>query len=87
MKIKIIGFFVFISVFFCFYWYLISCFCAVYENTQIIFIKDSISCFMSGLLYPFALYLFSAALRMIAIKDEKKRYKCIYNFSDIFPIF
>ena len=87
IKIKIIGFFVFISVFFCFYWYLISCFCAVYENTQIIFIKDSISCFISGLLYPFVLYLCSAALRMVALKDEKKRYKCIYNFSDIFPIF
>ena len=45
VKIKIGGFYIFTFVFFLVYWYLITAFCAVYQNTQIIFIKDSISSF------------------------------------------
>ena len=35
---------------FAFYWYTITCFCAVYNNTQNAFIKDSLSSFGLGLL-------------------------------------
>ena len=87
IKIKLIWFFISIYVFFAFYWYLISCFCAVYENTQIIFIKDSISSFLTGLIYPFILYLFPAVLRIMALKDKKKKSKCLYRISDILPIY
>ena len=85
---KIIGFFVFTFVLFAFYWYLISCFCAVYQNTQIPFIKDSASSLLTGLIYPFVLYLFPAILRIISLKDiQRKRLKCVYKISDIIPIF
>ena len=88
MKIKLIIFHIFIFIFFIFFWYLISAFCAVYENTQIIFLKDSASSFLTGLLYPFILYIFPAFLRIIALKDKKeKKSKCIYKLSDIIPIF
>ena len=87
IKLKLIGFFVFISVLFAFYWYIIACFCAVYENTQIIFIKDSISSFLTGLILPFIIYLFPAVLRVIALNHKKKGLKCVYKLSDIIPIF
>ena len=88
VKLKLFGFFTFTFILFLFYWYFISAFCAVYQNTQIIFIKDSISSFLTGLLYPFLLYLFPAILRIISLKDSiKKRFKCIYKISDIIPIF
>ena len=88
IKLKLIGFFSFTFILFFFYWYVISTFCSVYQNTQIIFIKDSISSFLMGLLYPFVLYLFPSVLRIIALKDaEKKRLKCIYKLSDIIPFF
>ena len=88
MEFKLIGFFIFISLFFVFYWYLIASFCAVYENTQVIFVKDSVSSFLVGLIYPFILYIFPAVLRIIALKDkEKKKLKCIYKLSDIIPFF
>ena len=51
VKNKIIIFYVFTFLFFMFFWYLISAFCAVYANTQRIFITDSISSFIMGLLY------------------------------------
>ena len=88
VKFKLAGFYIFTFIFFVFYWYLVASFCAVYQNTQIIFIKDSISSFLIGLLYPFILYLFPALLRYIALKDRnKKRLKVIYKISDVIPIF
>ena len=88
VKIKLIGFYLFTFVLFLGYWYLITAFCAVYQNTQIIFIKDSISSFLLGLLYPFVLYLFPSFFRIIALCDKtKKRLKIIYGISDIIPIF
>ena len=86
IKLKLIGFFVFTFVFFAFYWYLISCFCAVYENTQVIFIKDSISTFFTGLVYPFILYLIPSSLRILALRDVNKKRTFIYKLSDIIPI-
>ena len=88
VKLKFLGFFTFTFILFSFYWYFISAFCAVYLNTQIIFIKDSAMSFLTGLLYPFVLYLFPVILRTISLKDSiKKRFKCIYKISDIIPIF
>ena len=88
IKIKLIIFFAFTFIFFLFYWYLISTFCAVYENTQITFIKDSGISFFTSLIYPFPLYLFPTFLRIISIKDtKKKRFKFLYKLSDIIPIF
>ena len=88
IKIKLIGFFAFTSVFFFFYWYSIACFCAVYQNTQIIFIKDCISSFLTSLTTPFIIYFLTSALRLISLKDKtKKRLQCIYKLSGILPIF
>ena len=53
---------------FAFYWYLITCFCAVYQNTQFAFIKDSfMSSFLDNLI-PFVVYLFPSLFRIISLK-------------------
>ena len=87
IKIKIIYFFLFSFFMLAFYWYTISCFCAVYKNAQFVFIKDSFISFCLGLLYPFILYLFPSLLRKISLKFPKKRLSCIYEFSKIIPFF
>ena len=88
IKIKLFSFFILTFILFAFYWYFISVFCAVYQNTQIIFIKDSFSSFLASLLYPFILYFLSSFLRIIAIRDvKKKRFKCLYKLSDLIPFF
>ena len=88
VKIKLISFFVFTFIYFAFYWYFVSAFCAVYQNTQTIYIKDSISSFLTGLLYPFVLYLIPAVLRILSLHDvNKKRLKFVYKLSDIIPFF
>ena len=87
IKIKVAIFYIFTFILFIVYWYAITCFCSVYENTQIAFIKDSISSFALGLLYPFVLYLMPASLRIIALRATKFRCSFLYALSDIIPIF
>ena len=87
IQIKISSFFIFTGLMFLFYWYTVTCFCAVYENTQMAFIKDSFSSFGLGLLYPFILYLFPTILRIIALRCNKSNLLFVYKLSDIIPIF
>ena len=87
IKIKLGIFYLFTFLLFGFYWYIIAVFCAVYENTQITFIKDCLSSFALGLAYPIVLYLITSALRLFAVKNPKNNFRCIYNLSDIIPFF
>ena len=86
IKCKIIVYYIFTFILFFFYWYTITAFCAVYRNTQNIFITDSISSFIMGLIYPFILYIFPAGLRLLSLMaTEKKILECLYSLSDIIP--
>jgi hypothetical protein len=87
IKKKIIFFYIFTILMFIFYWYLITCFCAVYQNTQIAFIKDSLLSFLLGNLIPFVIYLFSALFRMISLKTSKFNLEYLYKFGNIIPFF
>ena len=88
IKYKINIFYIFSFLLFLFFWYLISAFCAVYKNTQKIFIIDSISSFIMGLIYPFVLYLAPTGLRIISLKAKtKKNLKFLYILSDKIPFF
>ena len=88
IKYKLIVYFASTFVLFLFFWYTASAFCAVYPNTQGIYIADSYTSFFMGLIYPFALYLAPAALRYISLKaKEKKNLKVLYSLSDKIPIF
>ena len=64
-----------------FYWYYISCFCSVYENTQIIFIKNIFICFGLSMLYPLGLSLLPGIFRILALRAPKKDKKILYKIS------
>ena len=87
IQLKIFFFYIFTGILFLFYWYLITCFCAVYENTQTAFIKDSFISFALGLLYPFIIYIIPALLRTISIYCCKGKLCFVYKLSDIIPFF
>ena len=88
MKRKLIGFFVFTFLLFLFHWYFISAFCAVYQNTQIIFLRDSGISILTSLIDPFIIYSFTCILRAISLsKCCKKKLSCVYKLSDLIPIF
>jgi len=85
IKFKFMCYFLLSFFMMAFFWYLISAFCAVYKNTQIILLKDILFSFLLNLIYPFALYLLPAGLRILSLKDKKKRLRIIYCFSNIIP--
>ena len=87
IQIKICFFFVFTSLMFIFYWYLVTCFCAVYQNTQISFIKDSLLSFVLSISIPFGLYLIPSFLRIIALKVKKYKLEFVYKASGVIPFF
>ena len=79
--IKFILFFIISFIFLFIFWFYLSCFCAVYHNTQIHLIKDTLISFSLSLLYPFGYYLIPGILRIPALRSKKKNKECIYKFS------
>ena len=69
------------------YWYVVSAFCAVYENTQRVFIRDSLMSFLLSLIYPFILYSIPTFLRLIALRCTNKKLECVYKLSEVIPFF
>ena len=79
--IKFILFFIISFIFLFIFWFHLSCFCAVYHNTQIHLIKDTLISFSLSLLYPFGYYLIPGILRIPSLRSKKKNKECIYKFS------
>ena len=68
------------------FWFYLSAFCAVYKNTQIILIKNTLLCFSLTLIYPFCLNLFPGIFRMLALKAEKKDKECLYKSGNLLAL-
>ena len=62
-------------------------FCAIYKNTQIIFLKDALSSFIFGNILPFIIYLFPTTLRIISLKSQKHKLEYLFKLSNIIPFF
>ena len=76
---KFVLFFQVVFLFLILFWYYLSCFCAIYKNTQIHLVKDTVISFSLSLLYPFIICLLPGLLRFSALKSGNK--ECLYNFS------
>ena len=61
-----------------------SCFCAVYKNTQIYLIKDTLISFSLSLLYPFGYYLLPGIFRLPALRNGNN--ECKYKISLILQL-
>ena len=83
IKYKFIFFFILIFIFLIVFWYYVGCFCAVYKNTQIHLLTDTLISFATSLSYPLLLYLLPGIFRISSLKDKEKKSECRYNFSKI----
>ena len=87
MKIKLIVFFITVFLVSIFYWYFISSFCAVYNNTQEIYIIDCIMSFVFFLIDPFIVYALISFLRLLSLRICNNKIKWLFKISHLFPIF
>ena len=80
---KFILFFFFSFLFLAFFWYYISCFGAVYKNTQIILLKDTLISFAISLIYPLIFYLLIALIRYPTLNKKEKCLTAFYKISQL----
>ena len=86
LKVKLIIYFTFGFLIMAFFWYFISCFCAVYINTQIILINDTLMSFALSMIYPFAINFLPGIFRIPALRTKFKNKECLYKFSTILAL-
>ena len=86
-RIKIYSFFSVGIALLIFFWYYISAFAAVYQNTQIHLIKDTLLSFGLSMLYPIIYNFAPGIFRFWALKSHKRNKKCLYRASQMIALF
>ena len=81
--IKFVCFFVLSIFFLILFWYYLSCFCAVYKNTQKILIKSALISYFISLIYPFIFWIIPGIFRIPALKGAGE---CFYKISQIIQV-
>ena len=81
IKIKYIIFYCLSLLFLFFFWYYLSSFGAVFQNTQKYLIKNILISFSFSLAYPFIINIFPSILRIYSLKDSNR--DCIFKLSII----
>ena len=93
LNIKFILYFIISIIFLLIFWYYLSMFCAIYVNTQIHLVKDTLISFAMSLLYPFGIYLLPGIFRIPSLSIRNKSSKknkirrLLYTFSKLLQFF
>ena len=83
LKFKLILFFLIVFIILVFFLYYITCFCGIYENTQIHLINDSLISLATSLILPFILYLIPGIFRIPSLRVKKPTRSGLYKLSKI----
>ena len=86
LKVKFFLFFEIEFSLFLLFWYYLSCFCAVYINTQVHLIKDALISFGISLIYPLLLYLIPGVFRIISLRSKNANRECLYKLSKMLQL-
>ena len=78
IRIKLAFYFTLIFIFSLFFWYYVTAFCAVYQNSQVGWLIGAVISVALGLITPVAMSLFVFIFRVIGIE---KKSKCCYKVS------
>ena len=87
IKIKFIFFFILSFLFLFIFWFYVTIFCAVYQKTQILLIKDTTISFGLSLIYPFGYYLLPGIFRIPSLRSKTKNRECMYRISLLLQYF
>ena len=84
MKIKLGIFFLLNLMLLVAFWYYLTCWNAVYQNTKIYLLKNTLISFSISLVYPFIINIIPVILRKISLNKGKR--ECLYKTSKIFQL-
>ena len=86
LKVKSSIFYIISFMLMIFFWYFMSSFCAVYKNTQITLIKDTILSFGLSMFLQFGLYLIPGIFRILALRAKNKDQKFLYKLGNLISL-
>ena len=86
MKIKFAIFFIVNFILLSLFWYYLTCFNAIYENTQVYLIENTFISFGFSLVYPFIINIFPTIFRKCSVHSSKKDQECLYKLSQIIQL-
>ena len=86
IKIKFAIFFVLNFILLVLFWYYLTCFNAIYQNTQVYLIENTFISFGFSLFYPFVINIFPVIIRMNSIHAENKKREYLYKISQIMQL-
>ena len=86
INIKFTIFFILNFILLILFWFYLTCFNGVYENTQVYLIENTCIGFGISLIYPFFWNILPTALRMTSLSGTKPDNKCIYSISKYLQI-
>ena len=81
LQIKFIIYFILGYILLIFFGYYLSTFCAVYRNTQIHLVKDTLISFGLSFIYPLFIYLVPGIFRIPSLANPKKKRNILYFIS------
>ena len=86
MKIKFAIFFILNFILLGLFWYYLTCFNAVYKNTQVYLIENTFISFGFSLFYPFIINIFPTMIRMCSLHSSSKDQRYCYKISQIIQL-
>ena len=86
LVIKYTLFFILGLIFLVFFWILLSSFGAVYQNTQMFILKNTLISFAISLVYPIIISIFPTLFRICSLNSEQKKYEGVYKISKFLQI-
>ena len=86
VKIKFAIFFILNFILLILFWYYLTCFNAIYNNTQIYLIENTFISFGIALFYPFIINIIPMIIRNISIHSSNKNQRCLYKASQILQL-
>ena len=81
IKIKMLLFFIISFILLVVFWFYLGCFCAVYKNTQLHLIKDTLISFGTSMIYPFLMNIFPGIFRIPSLRAKNHDKKYMFKFS------
>ena len=86
MKIKFAIFFILNFILLGLFWYYLTSFNAIYENTQVYLIENTFISFGFSLFYPFIINIFPLIIRICSIRSSSKNQEYCYKLSQILQL-
>ena len=84
--IKYIIFFIMGIIFLSIFWLFLSSFGAVFQNTQIILVENTLISFGISFIYPFFINIIPGIFRICSLSDKKNNSICLYKISQFLQL-